>query len=483
MERLWRAAELRELDRRTIEEVGVPGAALMESAGAAAAALLRERWPDSSRVAVACGRGNNGGDGFVVARRLRDAGLDAWLVLAPGAEEARGDAATMLRAADGLGVPRGGLDGADVIVDALLGTGARGGVEGDLAALVERINRAGCPVLAVDVPSGVDGSTGEVAGAAIRAAATICLHGRKLGTAVEPGRSHAGEVVTVPIGLPPALAGEPTALMLEPGDLARLPRRTPAGSKYDVGAVLVIGGSPGMSGAAALASRSALRAGAGLVRALVHPLQQAVVAGHAAEIMVTAADGGVAQALELCAAADAVVLGPGLERDEDARRLTEAVVRECEAPLLLDAGALFALSRRLDALAARTAPAALTPHAGELGRLLGTGREVARSRLASLERAVDEAGCAVLLKGPDTLVLAPGEPLRVVETRVPALATAGAGDVLAGVAGAFLARGLAPVEALSLAALVHGLAAAEAARERGTLLAGDLEGPLGRLCA
>ena len=252
--RLWRADEIRALDARAIEEAGLPGAALMESAGAAAAALLRERWPQARTVAVVCGPGNNGGDGFVVARRLREAGLEAWLVLAAERERWRGDAATMLRVADALGVPEGGLEGADVVVDALLGTGARGAPEGDLLGVVERVNASGAPVLALDIPSGVDATSGETAGAAVRAALTICFGGRKLGTAIEPGRGHAGEVVSADIGLPGSLASGPSALLLAPDDLALVPPRRPTGSKYDAGAVLVVGGSEGMAGAPALAA-------------------------------------------------------------------------------------------------------------------------------------------------------------------------------------------------------------------------------------
>jgi NAD(P)H-hydrate epimerase len=482
MQRLWTAAELRELDRRTIDEVGVPGAALMECAGAAAAELVRTRWPDARRIAIAAGKGNNGGDGAVVARRLREAGLDAWLVLAPGAGESRGDAGTMLRAAGALGVPRHGLEGADVIVDALLGTGARGAPEGPLAALIEAVGEAGVPVLAIDVPSGVDGSSGEVAGSAVRADVTVCFHGRKLGTAIEPGRGRAGEVVTVPIGLAGSLAGPPGALLLGRDDLQRLPPRDPAGSKYDAGAVLVIGGGPSMSGAPALTARAALRAGAGVVRVLVRPSEAAVVEGHCKEAMVVVHDGGPAQAVELCAWADAVVLGPGLPRDDEARAVVDAVVEASAAPLLIDAGGLFALVGRLDALHRRTGPTALTPHAGELARLIGEQTAaVSAGRLAALERCVGAARCCVLLKGPDTLVLEPDEPLRVVETDVPALATAGAGDVLSGVSGALLARGLETAQAVALAAVAHGEAARLAARRHGTLLASDLERPLGRL--
>jgi NAD(P)H-hydrate epimerase len=488
MEVLWTAAAMRELDRRAIEEARVPSLALMESAGAAAARVLRERFPEARRVAVACGPGNNGGDGFVVARRLHGDGLEVRLLLAPGADPGRGDAATMLAAARGVGVGEEGdaaeLGRADVVVDALLGTGSRGAPEGELAALVRRVNEVAAPVLALDGPSGVDGTNGEVAGDAVRAAVTVCFGGRKLGTAIEPGRSQAGSVVTVDIGLPAALAGEPEALRVHAGDLDALPPRTPTGSKYDAGSVLVVGGSPGLVGAPSLAAQAALHAGAGVVWACVPREGQAAVAQHAAELMVHGNIDDHARVLEMAGRADVVVLGPGLGRDDAAKRLVDALVEGVETTLLCDADALFALAGRLERLQDRPAPTALTPHAGELGRLLGRPTpEVAAHRLAAVREAADRAGCAVLLKGPDTLVAAPGEPLRLVETAVPALATAGAGDVLSGVSAAVLARGVPPAVGLALAAAAHGAAARVAATAGGTILASDLFRPVGRLLA
>jgi ADP-dependent NAD(P)H-hydrate dehydratase / NAD(P)H-hydrate epimerase len=487
MEVLWTAAAMRELDRRAIEEARVPSLALMESAGAAAARVLLERFPEARRVAVACGPGNNGGDGFVVARRLHGDGLEVRLLLAPGADPGRGDAAAMLAAARGVGVGEGDppeLGRADVVVDALLGTGSRGAPEGDLAALVRRVNEVAAPVLALDGPSGVDGTSGEVVGDAVQAAVTVCFGGRKLGTAIEPGRSHAGTVVTVDIGLPAVLAGAPEALRVDAGDLDALPSRSPTGSKYDAGAVLVVGGSPGLVGAPSLAAQAALHAGAGVVWACVPREGQSAVAQHAAELMVHGNIDDPARVLEMAGRADVVVLGPGLGRDDAARRLVDALVDGVEATLLCDADALFALAGRLERLRGRPAPTALTPHAGELARLLGRPTpEVSAHRLTAVREAAEKARCAVLLKGPDTLVAAPGEPLRLVETAVPALATAGAGDVLSGVSAAVLARGVPPAEGLALAAAAHGAAARVAATAGGTILASDLFRPVGRLLA
>jgi NAD(P)H-hydrate epimerase len=484
VETLWRAEDLRELDRRTIEVAGLPGAALMELAGAAAAEIVRTRHPGLRRVAVVCGPGNNGGDGFVVARRLREAGLDAWIVLAAPRERFRGDAATMLHVAEQLEVPRrDDLLGAELVVDALLGTGASGAPHGAIADWIGRIAQHAAPVLALDIPSGIDATTGAVEGEAVRAGCTVSFHGRKLGTAIEPGRGHAGEVVTVPIGLARAFEPPPFAQLAALPDLRAIPGRSPVGSKYDAGSVLVVGGAPGTSGAPLLSARAALRAGAGVVFVAVAEENREQVAIGAAELMVHGTR-DPDELLELAGRADAVVLGPGLGRADEATRIVDALVSGVEGALLLDADALYALRGRLEVLRGRVGSTVLTPHAGELARLLGVEREqVSAARLAHVTRAAEAAGCPVLLKGPDTLVATPGAPLRVVETAVPGLATAGAGDVLSGVVGALLARGLAPADALALGAVAHGAAAARAAAILGAFSASDLERPLGLLLA
>jgi hydroxyethylthiazole kinase-like uncharacterized protein yjeF len=266
MRRLWHPEEVRELDRKAIHELGLPGIALMECAGAEAAQAVRERYGDGVAVSVLCGPGNNGGDGFVVARHLHVAGVVAGVCIAAAAESSTEDARTMRAAAAAFGVPEREPEDADVIVDALFGSGFRGRLEGAAEALVERANGLAAPIVALDVPSGVDGASGRVEGSAIQAALTLAFHGRTLGTAIEPGRGHAGELIELPIGLPGALAGPARALRMDPSDLALVPGRSPTGSKYDAGSVLVVGGSPGMSGAPALAALAALRGGAGVRR-------------------------------------------------------------------------------------------------------------------------------------------------------------------------------------------------------------------------
>jgi hydroxyethylthiazole kinase-like uncharacterized protein yjeF len=482
MRRLWYPEEVRDLDSRAIHELGLPGIALMECAGAEAARALRERYGGGLSVSVLCGPGNNGGDGFVVARHLHVAGISAGVCVEAAAESNTADARTMRAAATAFGVPERAPETADLIVDALFGSGFRGRLEGAAEALVARANGLAAPIVALDVPSGVDGASGRVDGIAIQAALTLAFHGRTVGTAIEPGRGCAGEVVELPIGLPIALAGPERAVRMEPGDLAQVPSRSPTGSKY-AGGLLVVGGAPGMSGAPALAALAAFRAGAGVVWVCVPESEHAAVAAHAPELMVHG-ELDPERVLELAARARAVVAGPGLGRAPAVTALVDALVRGVEAPLVLDADALFALAGRLETLAERAGTTALTPHAGELGRLLGRdSAAIGDARLASVSEAAARSGAAVLLKGPDTLVAAPGEPLRVVETAVPQLATAGAGDVLAGAVGALCARGLPPAQALALAAVAHGSAARLAVSELGAIIATDLLLPLGRLLA
>ena len=481
MRRLWYPDEVRALDSQASRGLGLPSIALMENAGAEAARAIREQYGDRVSVSVLCGPGNNGGDGFVIARHLHVSGLAVGVCTDAAPESATPDSRTMRDAARAFGVTERAPEDAGVIVDALFGSGFHGRLEGAAESLVRRVNALDAPIVALDVPSGVDGASGRVAGIAVAAELTLALHGRTVGTAIEPGRGCCGHVVELPIGLPVALAGPARALRMDPSDLACAPRRSPAGSKYDAGGVLVVGGSPGMSGAPALSALAAFRAGAGVVWVCVPESEHAAVAGHAPELMVHA---GLEpdRVLELAARAGAVVAGPGLGRSGGASTLVDALVRRVEAPLVLDADALFALAGRLESLRDRPGPTALTPHAGELGRLLERASgEIAEARLEAVSEAAERSGAAVLLKGPDTLVVAPGEPLRIAETSVPQLATAGAGDVLAGTVAAHCARGLPPALALAVGAVAHGSAARVAVAGVGAIVASDLLLPLARL--
>jgi NAD(P)H-hydrate epimerase len=410
-------------------EAGHDVAALMENAGRAVAAEATRRFPRAETFALHAGKGANGGDGRIAARILEKRG---WTQVG---------------------------DGGDLVIDALLGTGIRGAPRDDVAAEIERINASGAPVLAVDIPSGVNASTGEVEGAAVRAAVTVTMHGPKVGLAVGPGCFLAGDVVIADIGLQP----RETQHRLVTPDIVRLvPRKRSVDNKYTAGSVLVVGGARGTTGAAVLAARAAFRADAGYV-AIAAP---ADALPTIETLVVEAVKRPLESALEAAHRASALALGPGLGRDQQA--LVRRLLEETELPAVVDADALYEL-QPFD----RAAPTVLTPHSGELARLVGEESSwVDTHRLAALRRAVDRFRCIVLLKGADTLVGAPGEGVWVVGDNVPSLATAGTGDVLTGIIAAFLAKRMDAREAVAAAAVAHRLAAARGPR-RG-LVAGDV---------
>jgi len=458
-EPLYTAAEMR------AAEAAYPGypettGELMERAGAAAAALGLELFPDARRFTVVCGGGSNGGDGRVMARHLEAAGREALIVDAKAGETE-------------LGEP-------DVIVDALFGTGFSGAPRPDAAALIERIDAAEVPVFAIDLPSGVDASTGEVAGAAVRATATVTFHGPKVGLAVAPGRFRAGAVHVAGIGLEPA-GTEHRLVTVE--ILRSVPRRGAADNKYTSGHVLVVGGSRGLTGAASLTAMAALRADAGYVTVAAPSSTLPVFEQRLLEAVKRplpddggeVADGAAEIVSELAGKAHALAIGPGLGRGDAARELVRRVLAEVALPVVVDADALHGLEP-----GDWPAPRVLTPHEGELGRLLGRpSAEIAAHRLASVRAAAERFGCVVLLKGADTLVAAPGRGVLVVALGLPSLATAGTGDVLTGVVAAFLAKGMEPQLAAAAAAAAQQRASVEAPHRAG-LVAGDVVDALPR---
>ncbi len=419
---LYTAAEMRAAEERY---PGFPESApeLMERAGAAVAREALAEFPDAQSFAVVCGGGANGGDGRIAARVLREAGRDA--------------------------VETHAVEGADVIVDALFGTGFAGEPRGEAATLIERMNAASAPIVAVDLPSGVDASTGEVAGTAVRARLTVTFHGPKVGLVVAPGAFHAGEVVVAAIGL---TAGETEHRLVQPEILELVPRKGAADTKYTAGSVLVVGGAPGLTGAVCLAAEAAFRADAGYVAVAVPPASLAVVETKLLEpVKLTWAELDA-----VTGRAGAIAIGPGLGRTPEAKELVARLLRELEQAVVLDADALDGLEP-----GDWRPPVVLTPHAGELGRLLGEESSwVDAHRLQAARRAAERFGCVCLLKGADTIVAAPGEAVLVCAADAPALATAGTGDVLTGVLAAYLAKGLEP----RLAAAAAATATAEAAR-------------------
>jgi NAD(P)H-hydrate epimerase len=426
LEPLYTAEEMR------AAEAGHDVDRMMQRAGAAVAEELMRRWPDARRVALHAGGGANGGDGRIACE----------ILVAQGREVVD--------------------DRPDVVIDALLGTGLRGAPREETSRLIEEINGVGVPVMAVDIPSGVNASTGEVAGSAVQADVTVTMHAPKVGLVVAPGRFLAGEVRVADIGLEPQ---ETQHRLVTPEILAEVPRRAPRDNKYTAGHVLVVGGSRGMTGAAALASRAALRADAGYVT-IAAPAGSLPVLES---LVLEAVKRPLEDVFESAARAKALAVGPGLGRDGDAKDLVRRLLAEVELPAVVDADALFELEP-----AEWPAPRVLTPHAGELARLLGReSQEVAAHRLASVREAAEKFGAVVVLKGEDSLVAAPGRGVLISALGLPSLSTAGTGDVLTGVTAAFLAKGMAPQRAAAAACAAQQLASHEA-RQRYGLVASDV---------
>jgi ADP-dependent NAD(P)H-hydrate dehydratase / NAD(P)H-hydrate epimerase len=474
---LYDAEGMRAVDRWAIEEIGVPSLELMESAGRAVAEAVAEIAVEGP-VRVVCGKGNNGGDGLVAARLLAAMGFEVEALLLWPAAELSGDAAANLdrfdaEYVDGELGPR--LAGSGAVVDAIFGTGFAGEPREPAQAAIEAIGACGAPVVACDVASGVDASTGEVEGASVAADLTVSFHAAKLGHRIAPGKWHSGELRVAPIGIPEGAPSAPVAGTIDTAVLDLLPRRGARSTKFSSGQVTIAGGSRGLTGAVQMSSRAAIRAGAGYATVAVPADLEPIFELGQPEVMSVGCPGGdgclapgsakpLLSAFERAAAG---VLGPGLGRDPGSVELARAVVPAIEAPLVLDADGLNAFAGELGLIAARDAPTVLTPHAGELGRLLGRpSEEVAAHRLAAAREAARAAEAVVVLKGDDTIV-SDGERVAVNAVAAPGLATAGTGDVLSGLTAALLARGLEPFAAACVAVLAHARAGREAAARIG----------------
>ncbi len=430
LEPLYTADEMR------AAEAGHDVEQLMARAGRAVAEEAMRRFPQARRFVAVCGGGANGGDGRIAVDVLRSAGRDA--------------------------VVADDLAGADVIVDALFGTGFHGEPREDAARKIEAINAAGAPVVAVDLPSGVNASTGEVAGACVDATLSVTMHGRKVGLEVAPGRFHAGEVVVADIGLEPR---ETELRLVTTAILEQVPRKRPDQNKYSAGTVLVVGGSRGLTGAPCLATEAAFRADAGYVAVAVPDSTLPVFEQRLLEAVKLPCpeDGGkispraIEPIVEFAGKAGAVALGPGIGRGAGPKEVVRRLLSELQVPVVVDADALFELEPF-----ERSAPTVLTPHEGELARLLGEESSwVAAHRLEAAKRGADRFGCVCLLKGADTLIAEPGRGVWVCALGTAALATAGSGDVLTGVVSAFLAKGLEAKLAAAAASAACQLASKE----------------------
>ncbi len=489
---LVNAAEMRALDRHTIEVLGVPAELLMECAGQAVAAVVLRLVEPGAEVWVYCGPGNNGGDGLVVARHVHLQGIPTRLVLVASPERFAGEAARNFARAEAARIPiaRGKPPRGAVLVDAIFGTGLSRRVEGTAARAIRRLNasRPECRVVSVDLPSGLDADTGQPHGSAVEADLTVALGLPKAGLTQEPGRSLAGRIVVARIGIADEAPGATVRAELWTRAAAgsALPRRPRAGHKGTFGHVLIAGGSTGKAGAAALAAAGAARGGAGLVTIACPRSQNGILQRSRREAMSaplaesaegTFARDSVEPLIQLARERSALVLGPGCGRDSDTRAVLRAMALGAPSPLVLDADGLIAFEGHSKVLRERHAPTILTPHPGEAGALLGRGPKALNAdRLAAARELAAETGAVVVLKGAGTVIADPGGRLAVNPTGGPVLATGGTGDVLAGLTGSFLAQGCAAFEAAALAAFLHGAAGDALAARRGGrgALAGEI---------
>jgi hydroxyethylthiazole kinase-like uncharacterized protein yjeF len=503
---------MRELDQEASRRYGIPGMVLMENAGLSVVHNILARFRERSRkVLILAGPGNNGGDGLVVGRHLYNHGAVVEIILTAPPDSYRGDAAVNLNIVSAAGIPHwvfaaGGqdrlpyaLERADLIVDALFGTGFRGTPQEPLASLIGMVNEAGKPVVAIDLPSGMEADTGVVAGACIRASLTVTLGFPKLGLYLDPGAGYAGEVVAGDISLPAALTGGDSLdtdqgafyLIDLPLVAGFMPCRQCTDHKGSYGHVAVIGGTTGYTGAIALAGNAALRSGAGLVTAMAPASLYQVLAVKLTEVMTRPAPespaGGFsrdayAALREQLDRATALAVGPGLGQDPETALFLYELLRESGLPAVIDADALNLLARErgvLDdpLLAEKRGRWVLTPHPGEMARLLDTTvAGVQSDRIGAALKASQAWGVTVVLKGAHTVVASPDRQVLINQTGNPGLATGGTGDVLAGLIAGLLAQGLTPVQAAAAGVYAHGWAADRLAGARGMagLIAGDL---------
>jgi len=503
---LLTAAEMRQLDRDTIDGGHAPGETLMERAGAGVVEAMERRYGPTLglRVLVVCGPGNNGGDGFVAARHLRARGADVAVGLIGDPARVQGDARTQLERLQAAGGAVTALDGEaalerlvksrdhwDYALDAVLGTGARGTPEGLTAAAVQTLRElddAGTRVVAVDLPTGVNADTGEIARRAVRADLTVTFGHPKRGHALYPGRAFTGVLEVVDIGLLPATPDperHPFELASAHAMAELLPERDPRAHKGLAGRVLIAGGSVGLSGAVALAARAATRAGAGYVQAAVPASLNDVLEAKLTEEMTipcpetgtrTFALEALEPILKRAASADVLIVGSGLSRAPEAAELARRLIERCPLPQVIDADALNALDGATGLLQKPGVPRVLTPHLGEAARLTGLGVDVLEAtRLDAAREWAMRLHSVLVLKGAPTVVAAPRGIATVNSTGNAGMATAGMGDVLSGVIAALIGQGLDVYDAARLAVYLHGAAGDLAARELGSVgfCAGD----------
>jgi NAD(P)H-hydrate epimerase len=468
--------QMRAIDRRASEQFGIPSIVLMENAAVALAQVIEERFPDARRVAIFCGTGNNGGDGFALARHLAAGGVETGIFLFGDRSRIEGDALVNLEACDRLGLAIAPVDTADrldravifasrshLVVDAMFGTGLQRAATGLHADAILALGSLEVPVLAIDVPSGIDASQANPPGPAVEATLTVTFAAPKLAHVFSPAADFCGEVVVADISIPAeAIDAENAQLsLITPDDaLALFQTRSAETHKGTYGHLAVLAGSEGRSGAAILAARGAIRTGAGLVTVLTDVATANLVDAASAESMtypIFRTLGGVDRVLATLESKDAAVIGPGLPDDEEGYAFVRALLARIEIPAVIDASALNAFSGGIEKLAREGSARILTPHPGELARLLGSSvDEILGDRVAAARGAAARSKSVVVLKGNQTLVATPDGEVRVNPTGNAGMASGGMGDVLSGMIGALLAQQTDPAEAAAAAVWLHG---------------------------
>jgi hydroxyethylthiazole kinase-like uncharacterized protein yjeF len=486
---------MRKLDQRAISEFGIPGMVLMENAARGIVNTLFRSFPDllTSRIGVLAGRGNNGGDGLAVARYLANRGISCRVFLFAAQEEIKGDAGANLGILKRMGVAvqevlnleewegqKALVGSVDLLLDGIFGTGLKGPVEGFFREIIESVNSLKKPVVAIDIPSGLDADNGQVLGACIQARITVTFGLAKRGLLVHPGAQAAGRVVIVDISLPArAVEGEKIQdNLLEGADFSPyLPPRKPDAHKGQFGHLFALAGSPGKTGAAALVSQAALRVGTGLVTLGVPESLNSILEEKVTEVMTeplpetrerTLSLSAQQRIFELCSRKTALAVGPGLSLNSETIRLVQQLIRKSPLPMVIDADGLSALAGKLEILRKTQKELILTPHPGEMARLARKStEEIQRDRLEVARGFAKEYGVILVLKGSRTLVASPGGEVFINPTGNPGMASGGMGDVLTGMIGGFLAQGLPALEAAKLGVYLHGLAGDYAAFLKG----------------
>lgn len=502
--RITTAEEMRELDRAAIEDLGIPGLVLMENAGLRVVEIAAEMLDEvrGKKVTIVAGKGNNGGDGFVVARHLINMGADVKVLLLANIDEIKGDARVNLDILlkmdqkihtitddKSLNILRIALVYSELVIDAIFGTGFKGAAEKHLGEIIEIINDTEKPVIAIDIPSGLEANTGKVHGPCIQAVCTVTFALPKIGLMVYPGAKYVGELYIADISIPDVLIERydiPRFLITEEHVRSLIKPRDPEGHKGTYGKVTLLGGSPGLTGAVNMASQAAVRIGAGLVTLGIPMSLNDILEAKLTEVTTkplpetdnkTLGKNAFNQCLDLAATSDVVALGPGMSTEVLTTKLVQELVQHIKKPLILDADGLNALALNKEVFKKCEAPLVLTPHPGEMARLMGIELdEIKNNRINIAMQAARKFNAVIVLKGARTIVATPEGRLYVNTTGNPGMATGGSGDVLTGIIAGLVAQGLTCEEAAVAGVYIHGLAGDIAANEKGEmgLIAGDM---------